>query len=160
MAEIIREPQDSAGARRGPHRAPGQGWQVVARPAGPQCGGQTPDDQITGAAEHGGLQVLVHPMMREVFEARFPPAPRRGPGMDMVVGRAEQYRKHNLPWFDYYADGQTALGGGAALKNLRSIIQIARQQGDVPLPANSDIPALQDVVLGERPKNQVRDGRF
>jgi len=226
--DLSREPQDYA-------VVPLQPWidgfavdrgvirQFVAMPLG---SGYTAEEQITGAAEHGGLQVLVHPMKRDVFEARFPPAPRRRPGIEMTLGMplladgcdtaemglapggrmkqeiyrdpygmdvwnsdqrgrcfvhlanslmweaitdakppyppmtAEQYHKHKLPWFDYYADGQTALDGGAALTKLRSIIQIARQKGDVPLPANSDVPALPVVVIGERPKNQVRDGRF
>ncbi len=43
--------------------------QFVAMPLG---GGYTAEEQITGVAEHGGLQVLVHPMRRDAFEQRFP----------------------------------------------------------------------------------------
>lgn len=43
--------------------------QFVAMPLGQ---GYTAEEQITGAAEHGGLQIVVHPMKREVFERRFP----------------------------------------------------------------------------------------
>jgi hypothetical protein len=43
--------------------------QFVAMPLG---GGYTAEEQITGTAEHGGLQLLVHPMKRDVFERRFP----------------------------------------------------------------------------------------
>ncbi len=43
--------------------------QFVAMPLG---AGYTAEEQITGEAEHGGLQVLVAPMKREVFERRFP----------------------------------------------------------------------------------------
>jgi len=43
--------------------------QFVAMPLG---AGYTAEEQITGTAEHGGLQILVHPMRRDVFERRFP----------------------------------------------------------------------------------------
>ena len=43
--------------------------QFVAMPLGP---GYTAEEQLTGSAEHGGLQLVVHPMRREAFERRFP----------------------------------------------------------------------------------------
>ena len=43
--------------------------QFVAMPLG---GGYTAEEQVTGTAEYGGLQILVHPMRRDVFERRFP----------------------------------------------------------------------------------------
>jgi len=43
--------------------------QFVAMPLGE---GYTVEEQITGEAEYGGLQVLVYPMKRKVFERRFP----------------------------------------------------------------------------------------
>ena len=43
--------------------------QFVAMPLG---GGYTAEEQVTGKAEYGGLQILVHPMRRDVFERRFP----------------------------------------------------------------------------------------
>jgi len=47
--------------------------QFVAMPLG---AGYTAEEQITGEAEHGGLQILVAPMKREVFERRFPKVER------------------------------------------------------------------------------------
>jgi hypothetical protein len=86
------------GLNRGPQdyvTVPGQPWldgycvekgfirQFVAMPLG---AGYTAEEQITGEAEHGGLQLAVHPMKREAWErivaARremaklAPPAPR------------------------------------------------------------------------------------
>jgi hypothetical protein len=61
--------------------APGQPWldgfcvekglirQFVAMPLG---AGYTAEEQLTGRAEHGGLQIVAYPMKREVFERRFP----------------------------------------------------------------------------------------
>lgn len=43
--------------------------QFVAMPLG---AGYTAEEQITGKAEHGGLQIMAIPMNREVFEKRFP----------------------------------------------------------------------------------------
>ena len=43
--------------------------QFVAMPLGE---GYTAEEQISGKAEHGGLQIIVYPMKREVFERRFP----------------------------------------------------------------------------------------
>lgn len=51
--------------------------QFAAMPLG---SGYSAEEQITGEAEHGGLQIEVFPMRREVFERRFPkpkPLPRR-----------------------------------------------------------------------------------
>ena len=54
--------------------------QFVAMPLGQ---GYTAEEQVTGEAEHGGLQVLVYPMKRKVFERRFP---KREPiGMKYMV---------------------------------------------------------------------------
>ncbi|HKB01332.1 MAG TPA: hypothetical protein VKD90_03890 [Gemmataceae bacterium] len=43
--------------------------QFVAMPLG---AGYTAEEQLTGKAEHGGLQIVIYPMKREVFERRFP----------------------------------------------------------------------------------------
>jgi hypothetical protein len=43
--------------------------QFVAMPLG---AGYTAEEQITGKAEHGGVQVIAYPMKRDVFERRFP----------------------------------------------------------------------------------------
>jgi len=74
----------SAGLHRGPQDymvAPRQPWldgycvekgtirQFVAMPLGT---GYSAEEQITGQAEHGGIQIVVYPMKREVFERRFP----------------------------------------------------------------------------------------
>ncbi len=48
--------------------------QFVAMPLG---AGYTAEEQITGEAAHGGLQISVRPMRREIYERRFPPVPAR-----------------------------------------------------------------------------------
>lgn len=56
--------------------------QFVAMPLG---SGFTVEEQVTGAAEHGGLQISVSPMKREEFESRFPKVDREATPM---YGRA------------------------------------------------------------------------
>ena len=51
--------------------------QFVAMPLGK---GYSAEEQITGAAEHGGVQIEVYPMKREVFERRFPKVSARKRG--------------------------------------------------------------------------------
>ena len=48
--------------------------QFVAMPLG---SGYSVEEQVTGEAEHGGLQIIVYPMKREVYEKRFPIVPKR-----------------------------------------------------------------------------------
>lgn len=74
----------SAGLHRDPANyvvAPRQPWldgyvvkkglvrQFVAMPLG---SGYSAEEQVTGEAEHGGLQLQVYPMKRDVFERRYP----------------------------------------------------------------------------------------
>jgi len=46
--------------------------QFAAMPLG---SGYSAEEQITGEAEHGGLQIVVYPLKREVFERRYRTAP-------------------------------------------------------------------------------------
>ncbi len=46
--------------------------QFIAAPLG---SGFSAEEQITGKAEHGGIQIEIYPMKREVFERRFPKQP-------------------------------------------------------------------------------------
>ena len=43
--------------------------QFVAMPLG---SGYSAEEQITDKADHGGLQIIIYPMKREIFEKRFP----------------------------------------------------------------------------------------
>lgn len=47
--------------------------QFVAMPLGK---GYTAEEQVTGEAEHGGIQIVAYPMKREVYERRFRPVVR------------------------------------------------------------------------------------
>ena len=43
--------------------------QFVAMPLGT---GYSAEEQVTGKADHGGIQIIVYPMKRDIFEKRFP----------------------------------------------------------------------------------------
>ncbi|MBI2806974.1 MAG: hypothetical protein HYX68_18490 [Planctomycetes bacterium] len=230
----------SNGLHRGPQDymvAPKQPWldgycvekgvirQFVAMPLG---AGYTAEEQITGNAEHGGLQVIVYPMKREVFERRFPKVDRlartRGamafdafcaapmaaksemglaPGGRMkqeiyddpfdfadwdlthssrcfvhianslmwkaitkqtppnLPPTAAQYTNYGLPWFDYYDDSLKALPGSGILGKLKSVLGIATEKRESPLPENEacnpgHVVKLKAMRIGD----QVREGSF
>jgi hypothetical protein len=93
---------------------------------------------------------LVNSLVWEAITGAKPPTP------PLTAG---QYAKHNLPWFDYYGEGR-ALDGGQELQRLRSVIEVAQQKGDVPLPENKDVTPASVVSLRRRTTNEVRDGAY
>ena len=60
--------------------------QFVAMPLG---SGYSAEEQLTGEAEFGGLQVIVYPMKREVFERRFPERQERIASADVLYCQSE-----------------------------------------------------------------------
>ena len=186
----------------------------------PLGAGYTAEEQITGAAEHGGLQIHVYPIKPAYYEERFTGAMMVGaplarsvisksfgmglaPGgrmrqeifrdhraldvWDLDHGRrcfvhlanslvwraltnqdppttpftARDYKRAHIPWFDYYAEGETALEGAGVLAKLKSVMQLGKEKGEVPLPENESVGPDRIIELrrGLR-KGQVREGRF
>jgi hypothetical protein len=197
--------------------------QFVAMPLG---AGYSAEEQITHEAQHGGLQIAVYPMKREVFERRFPKANEKllagealfrksmavesvdsclmdmglAPGGLMkqeiyqdpfglddwdqtqcsrcfvhianslvwraVTGEqppttpftAREYTDAGLPWFDYYND-TPALEGSSILAQLKSVLALGKDKGQVPLPENASTDPGLVKLLGKK-KDQVREGVF
>lgn len=227
----------SQGLRQDPQNylvIPGQPWldgycvekgvirQFVAMPLG---SGYTAEEQVTGEATHGGLQLEVFPMReadylrlgldkddgefgravftkelamgvassdmglapggrmrQEIYQDRF--------GVDVwdtkhtarcfvhiansliwrqVTGEqpptvpptAKEYSKAGLPWFEYYDENLAAVEGSSILAKLKSVVQLGKRKGDVPLPENASVfPAhVLQLRKGLR-KDQVREGTF
>ena len=193
--------------------------QFVAMPLG---SGYSAEEQITGEAEHGGLQIIVYPLKPELFRPvrhmmralSFEPqlaCTMAGAALDMGLapgGRmrqeiyddtyelkdwgqshssrcfvhicnslvwrsvtqevppttpltAREYKDHGIPWFEYYAEDAKPVGGSKILDKLKSVAQIGKQKGDVPLPENESIQPEKIVQLrkGLR-KGQVWEGMF
>lgn len=172
--------------------------QFVAMPLGH---GYTVEEQLTGEAVHGGIQVIVYPMKAEEWEKIKPkygesdivycaskstfsdcsicePEMGLAPGGRMaqeiyedlynfsawdldhcsrcfvhitnsitwraITGEApptipptaRQYSKAGLPWFDYYAPGNEAIGGSKILQKLKSVVGMSADLGETVLPEN------------------------
>jgi hypothetical protein len=199
--------------------------QFVAMPLG---SGYSAEEQITGEAEYGGLQIQAYPILPEYYQEVMhltcgspPPAAamvfaksRSGygamaPDMGLAPGgrmrqeiykdrrpleqwdrdrtsrcyvhianslvwravtgeapptaplTAREYKKAGVPWFDYYAEGESAVEGSGILGKLKSVIQMGKEKQDVPVPENESITP--DTVVELRKglaKGQVREGRF
>jgi hypothetical protein len=202
--------------------------QFVAMPLG---AGYTAEEQITGEAEHGGIQLIVHPMKAEKYRAMRSRWDRQGlflgtpalmdmpvasmsatgaaPAMGLAPGgrmrqeifddphafdvwdletsarcflhlansmvwrhitghqpptvppTAREYSKAGLPWFEYYAEGAKAIEGSTVLEKLKSVVQMGKKKGDVPLPENEPVgePTIIELRKGLG-KDEVRVGRF
>ena len=200
--------------------------QFVAAPLG---SGMSAEEQLTGAAEHGGLQIVVYPMKKEAYERLFPPRPAvdafrmeeammpcaaapAGMAMGLAAGgmmqqeiyedpygfdvwdqtvssrcfvtilnstawqavtgeapptqpiTAEDYRRHGIPWFDYYAADREALAGSSKLAGLKSIKDFARLGWPWGKPEPKPEPAVinvgPDVRPAQRTSGQVREAEF
>jgi len=59
--------------------------QFVAMPLG---SGYSAEEQITGKQEHGGMQIMVFPMKKEIFEKRFPKIERKRVDEDVCYMQA------------------------------------------------------------------------
>ncbi len=190
--------------------------QFVAMPLG---AGYSVEEQLTGEAEHGGLQIVVYPMKREAFERHFPKDDEDRSGMDLccamesaapemglapggmmrqeiyedpyklaewdqeagsrcfthiansmvwraITGQspptvpptAEEYTRAGMPWFDYYDDKHAAIDGAETFKTVKSVVEMGKDKGDMPLPENQSVTPEQIVALraGLR-KGQVRE---
>jgi hypothetical protein len=74
---------------------------------------------------------------------------------------AKEYTKAGLPWFDYYDENATPLNGSQNLGDLKSVKEIGKDKGDIPLPENESVNP--EVIVKLRKglkKKQVREGSF
>jgi len=103
--------------------------QFVAMPLG---SGYSAEEQITGAAEHGGVQIIVYPMKRSAFERRFPKGRRpqyteclceampAAPDMGLAPGGRMKQQIYDDP-FDF-DDWETAHGSRCFVHIANSLV--------------------------------------
>jgi len=196
--------------------------QFVAMPLG---AGYSVEEQMTGAAEHGGIQLVVHPLKAAVWKRMqrkrpfhvsdgieaFSAAPAPALSMDMglapggrmtqhiydderpfeewdtrqrsrcfvhlanalvwqaITGQhppyppltAEAYTRAGFPWFEYYDADRKALRGATRFRSLKSVLELGKQKGEVPLPENTTTDPGNVVRIDARGSGfEVREGRF
>ena len=73
---------------------------------------------------------------------------------------AAEYTRFGLPWFDYYDDSLSAVADSGILGKLKSVLGIAKEKRESPLPENEACDPKQVVKLGKRVGDQVREGTF
>jgi len=74
---------------------------------------------------------------------------------------AADYTRYKLPWFDYYDDSLNALDGSGILGSLKSVLGLAKEKRESPLPENESCEPGNVVKLApKRVGDQVRDGTF
>ena len=77
-----------------------------------------------------------------------------------VPPSAADYKKHNLPWFEYYSNAG-ALGGTENTDKVKSIEQLAGEKGYSPLPENQSVDVTSTVPLHATPiQGLVNDGKW
>ena len=207
--------------------SPGQPWldgycvekglirQFVAMPLG---AGYTAEEQLTGKADVGGIQIIAYPIKPEVYERLRTGQMDRGWGegelnlccisSDMglapgglmkqdiyadphgssdwdldhssrcfvhianslvwrqITGQnpptvpptSVEYTNAGLPWFDYYDDKLTPIVGSKELAAMKSVAEMGKKKGDVPLPENESVSPKNVVLLRKGLKEgQVRE---
>jgi hypothetical protein len=74
---------------------------------------------------------------------------------------AREYREHHISWFDYYAEHEKGVHGSSILEKVKSVAQMEKTKGDVPLPDNESIDVDKVVELRSGlMEGQVREGTF
>ena len=192
--------------------------QFVAMPLG---SGYSAEEQVTGEAEFGGIQIIAYPMKTDRYEKLHTAKADEWSVRDMLIqsvctgemalapgGRmrqeiyddeygldawdldhssrcfihianslvwrditganppttpptAREYTRAGLPWFEYYDDGQPALEGSTILQKLKSVVQVGKDKGDVPVPENTSVSPQQVIEWRRRrERGQVREGSF
>lgn len=70
---------------------------------------------------------------------------------------AKEYKVRGVPWFDYYRDDLAASPGSAILQGVKTVFDLARIKGDVPLPDNASLDANVTIQYGNtRRPDEVR----
>lgn len=62
-----------------------------------------------------------------------------------VPPTAREYTDAGPPWFEYYGEGVTAVPGAGRLKNLKTVREMGKMKGDVPLP--EDDPVKEEKII-------------
>ncbi|MEZ4405080.1 MAG: hypothetical protein R3A52_01130 [Polyangiales bacterium] len=95
---------------------------------------RAPEDYATDLGEACFVHVLNSAMWKRCT-GEAPPQP---------PVTAEQYRRYNLPWFDYYRDDAKPVEATGILSKLKSVFAVAKEKQS---PVFADQPAMPDVPI-------------
>ena len=71
---------------------------------------------------------------------------------------AAEYTRAGLPWFETYAPANEILPGSVALGRLKSVVEMGKEKGDVPLPENESVTPERIIEVRKKlGKDQVRE---
>ena len=71
---------------------------------------------------------------------------------------AAEYTRAGLPWFETYAPENEILPGSPALARLKSVVEMGKEKGDVPLPENESVTPERIIELRKKlGRDQVRE---
>jgi hypothetical protein len=77
-----------------------------------------------------------------------------------VPPTAEEYTRAGLPWFEWYGE-RPALQGTEKLGHVKSVHQLGKEKGQLPLPENVSVDPKEIVHLRKGLKrDEVREGAF
>jgi hypothetical protein len=77
-----------------------------------------------------------------------------------VPPTSKEYTDADLPWFEYYGGDTEVLEGSKKLKKLKSVVEIAIEKKDVPIPENETVtPKNINIIRTNLKKGQVREYR-
>jgi len=66
-----------------------------------------------------------------------------------------------MPWFDYYDDSAKAVQAAGVLAKLKSVLGLAKEKRQTPLPENESCDPTKVVkIMPKRVGDQVREGTF
>ena len=70
---------------------------------------------------------------------------------------AQDYNKKKLPWFDYYDSHLEAVEEASILKELKSIIEMSKSKGDIPIADNETLNEENVITLTKKETRLVRE---
>jgi hypothetical protein len=112
--------------------------------------GYSAEEQITGKAEFGGMQIEIFPMHAEVFERRFPKIERRA--------AARGFRKHGLARFAVLQEAGMGLAPGGRMRQEIYSDPYSIHDWDTEHSSRCFIPLVNSTtwqaITGQRPPSQ------
>jgi hypothetical protein len=70
---------------------------------------------------------------------------------------AKDYTEAGLPWFDYYGSDAETVAGAEKLGGALSVAEMAKLNGEQPLPENESVAVERIIALRSTGTSQIRE---